>query len=61
MSGPKEQPPRKLSGKRTVSNKTLESGIYARRRDSDLRHKDRGGILQSNIALRLKVLIFQPN
>ncbi len=44
---PKEQPPRKLSGPRTVAdNDTLESGAErTRRRDNDLRRKDRGGIL----------------
>jgi len=47
MPVPKEQPPRKLSGDRTVvEQKTLERGAKRciRRRDNDLRQKDRGGI-----------------
>lgn len=45
MPVPKEQPPRKLSGSGTdVFDDTLERGACARRRDNDLRRKDRGGI-----------------
>ena len=48
---PKEQPPRKLSGHRTdtAAEKTLESDAACiRRRDNDLRRKDRGGIARKN-------------
>ncbi len=42
---PKEQPPRKLSGRRTARHSLLESGTSrARRRDNDLRQTDRRGI-----------------
>lgn len=47
MPVPKEQPPRKLSGPRTVFHAALwrDSGpAPERRRDNDLRRKDRGGI-----------------
>jgi hypothetical protein len=58
MSGPKEQPPRKLSGHRTdVDTKTLERGTdCARRRDSNLRHKDRGGITRGAFGFCVKVV-----
>jgi hypothetical protein len=48
---PKEQPPRKLSGSGTVPDiDTLESGATrTRRRDNDLRRKDRGGILDRDL------------
>ena len=51
MPAPKEQPPRKLSGKRTVTTVNLESGyceaevrfVVIRRRDNVLRQTDRWG------------------
>jgi hypothetical protein len=42
---PKEQPPPEtLRPKGPIKTETLERGILARRRDNDLRQKDRGGI-----------------
>lgn len=43
MPVPKEQPPRKLSGARTDPDDGLWRVPQGRRRDSDLRQKDRGG------------------
>ena len=45
MPVPKEQPPRKLSGPMTWCGKTLWRVMRTRirRRDNDLRPKDRGG------------------
>ena len=40
---PKEQPPRKLSGKRTVTVITLESRLRPHRRIKSLRYIDRWG------------------
>jgi hypothetical protein len=40
---PKEQPPRKLSGKRTVIVITLESRLRPHRRIKSLRYLDRWG------------------
>ena len=40
---PKEQPPRKLSGKRTVTIITLESRLRPHRRIKSLRYTDRWG------------------
>ena len=59
---PKEQPPRKLSGFRThVIPYTLERGVHcARRRDNDLRRKDRRGIYEhTECALNAAVLFAQ--
>ncbi|QFT58739.1 hypothetical protein FIU94_07870 [Sulfitobacter sp. THAF37] len=60
---PKEQPPRKLSGTGTVPDTdTLESGAKRiRRRDNDLRRKDRGGILDRNVRGKDAVLLHLDN
>lgn len=50
MPVPKEQPPRKLSGQKDRAGlRTLErDAVRIRRRDNDLRRKDRGGIQRTS-------------